>query len=324
MRCIELILTNNINLTRNENVIFKFDKNKSNKEELKKIVIDINKSESKMISLITNEEKLFEFFNRRIICMRIENNEAYDFESMKEDAQEIIKNEYILDLNTNTMHFGNVVKENLYYNISKNINQLLNGYGNIFDIDIKKLTKGTTYTISNKFELMNLIKEDLDLILSHSILTSRLVIVFYRLTYFDLDATKVSIGRYFSNYFGKSESFNINLNRNPNGYFFTDLNNKIFRGYRIKPLVYNKPDSNLELKIRFAKKLLSKKVNKNIVAESLELTIEEIDYYVYSIQNNKINDEVYNSSIRTMTSEYKKIKENKKHAPKQPYTPYMR
>ena len=91
MRCIELILTNNINLTRNENVIFKFDKNKSNKEELKKIVIDINKSESKMISLITNEEKLFEFFNRRIICMRIENNEAYDFESMKEDAQEIIK-----------------------------------------------------------------------------------------------------------------------------------------------------------------------------------------------------------------------------------------
>ena len=121
MRCIELILTNNINLTRNENVIFKFDKNKSNKEELKKIVIDINKSESKMISLITNEEKLFEFFNRRIICMRIENNEAYDFESMKEDAQEIIKNEYILDLNTNTMHFGNVVKENLYDNISKNI-----------------------------------------------------------------------------------------------------------------------------------------------------------------------------------------------------------
>lgn len=119
MRCIELILTNNINLTRNENVIFKFDKNKSNKEELKKIVIDINKSESKMISLITNEEKLFEFFNRRIICMRIENNEAYDFESMKEDAQEIIKNEYILDLNTNTMHFGNVVKENLYDNISK-------------------------------------------------------------------------------------------------------------------------------------------------------------------------------------------------------------
>ena len=89
-------------------------------------------------------------------------------------------------------------------------------------------------------------------------------------------------------------------------------------------MVYNKPDSNLELKIRFAKKLLSKKVNKNIVAESLELTIEEIDYYVYSIQNNKINDEVNNSSIRTMASEYKNIKENKKHAPKQPYTPYMR
>lgn len=284
MRCIELILTNNINLTRNENVIFKFDKNKSNKEELKKIVIDINKSESKMISLITNEEKLFEFFNRRIICMRIENNEAYDFESMKEDAQEIIKNEYILDLNTNTMHFGNVVKENLYDNISKNINQLLNGYGNIFDIDIKKLTKGTTYTISNKFELMNLIKEDLDLILSHSILTSRLVIVFYRLTYFDLDATKVSIGRYFSNYFGKSESFNINLNRNPNGYFFTDLNNKIFRGYKISPkLKYNKTrtDDLFDLKIKIARKLLSSGVKIKIVAESIEIGEEELKGIIY-------------------------------------------
>lgn len=45
-----------------------------------------------MISLITNEEKLFEPFNRRIICMRIENNEAYDFESMKEDALRNYKN----------------------------------------------------------------------------------------------------------------------------------------------------------------------------------------------------------------------------------------
>ncbi|MFW2419175.1 hypothetical protein, partial [Aliarcobacter butzleri] len=303
-----------------ENKIFKFDKNKSNKEELKKIVIEINKSEDKMVSFITNEEKLFEFFNRQIIYTK---NAYTEFNDFGIDYKENNDKKYELNLFTNTFDFKNLNKENLHNFIFNNIEQLLKYYGDIFDIDVKKLTKGTTYKIRNKFELMNLINEDLDLILSHSILTSRLVIVFYRLTYFDLDASIVSIGRYFSNYFGKSESFNINLNRNPNGYFFTDLNNKIFRGYRIKPLAYYKPDSNLELKIKFAKKLLSKKVNKNIVAESLELSIEEIDYYVYNIQNNKINDEVHNSSIRTMASEYKKIKENKKHGPKQQYTPYM-
>ena len=36
-------------------------------------------------------------------------------------------------------------------------------------------------------------------------------------------------------------------------------------------------------------------------------------------------DAAYESGdYKTALSEYKKIKENKKHAPKQPYTPYMR
>lgn len=313
MRNIKIILTNDVANNKFDEQIFdiyRFDKNKDDLEELKKIIIDINKSQNEMVYLITNKKDLFEFFNRNITCEYFDNN----------GKNSISQREIKININPwFTGIFQNV--RDIFFN---NINEVLFNYGDIFQIDIEQLVKGTTYNVNNRNDLSNLLVEDLNLINFKGIVTSRLCVIFYRLTYFDLDASKASIGRFFANHFEKSESFKINLNRNPNGWFFTDLNNKIFRGYRIKPLVYNKPDSNLELKIRFAKKLLSKKVNKNIVAESLELTIEEIDYYVYSIQNNKINDEVYNSSIRTMESEYKKIKENKKHAPKQPYTPYMR
>ncbi|KLD99765.1 hypothetical protein O8C99_07390 [Aliarcobacter butzleri] len=47
--------------------IYEFDKNKSNVSELKKVVIDINKSLNETVYLITNKEDLFEFFNRNII-----------------------------------------------------------------------------------------------------------------------------------------------------------------------------------------------------------------------------------------------------------------
>ena len=114
------------------------------------------------------------------------------------------------------------------------------------------------------------------------IVTSRLCVVFYRLTYFDLDASKASIGRFFANHFEKSESFKINLNRNPNGWFFTDLNNKIFRGYKIKPLKLEIPDSTFDLKIKIAKNLLRNDVKFKIVAESLEISEEELKDIIYN------------------------------------------
>ena len=63
--------TNNVKNTTFEDKslkIYKFDKNESNAEELKKIVIDINKNQREIVHLITNKENLFEFFNRNIIC----------------------------------------------------------------------------------------------------------------------------------------------------------------------------------------------------------------------------------------------------------------
>ncbi len=272
MREIVLILTNYINNTVNRvesSQTYKFNKNESNEEELKEIVIDINKSQSKIVYLITNEEKLFEFFNRNIIC-------EY-FDSENEGKNSI--SERRIQLNTN-LYFDGIFQNvrDIFFN---NIHKVLINYGSVFQIDIQKLVKGTTYNISNKNDLVNLINEDLNLILFKGIVTSRLCVIFYRLTYFDLEASKASVGRFFANHFEKSESFKINLNRNPDGYFFTDLNNKIFRGYKIKPLTFEIPDFTFDLKIKIAKKLLRNNVKLKIVAESIEMEEEELKNIIY-------------------------------------------
>ncbi|MDN5048599.1 hypothetical protein [Aliarcobacter butzleri] len=266
MKEIRLILTNNVSnfdmgmISMFENHISRFDKIKSNREELKKIVIDINKSQDKIAFLITNEEKLFEFFNRNIICEKFCINDS--------NQKIMIK----LDRNP---EFNKTSKEvrNIFDN---NIKAVLNNYGNIFEIDIEKLVKGTTYKVKTKIDLINLINEDLNLIVSREIVTSRLCIIFYRLTYFDLDASKVSVGRFFANHFEKSESFKINLNRNSQDSFFTDLNNKIFRGYRIIPKKLEISDIILDLKIKIAKNLLLKNVKLKIIAESIEIEEKEL------------------------------------------------
>ncbi|MDS1314361.1 hypothetical protein [Aliarcobacter butzleri] len=175
---------------------------------------------------------------------------------------------------------------------SSNIRQVLDEYGSIFQIDIKRLIKDTAYKVNNKNELINLIHEDLELISFKQIITARLCIIFYRLTYFDMDASKAYIGRFFTNLFGESESFKINLNRNPNGLFFTDLNNKIFRGYKINPL-FNLPtlpiNNELDLKIKIAKKLLSNNIKLKIVAEAIDIKEEELKNFIYGNNTSSLN-----------------------------------
>lgn len=293
MRSIKLILTNNINnitLSESENLIYKFDKNHSNEEDLKKIVVDINKSQNKIVCLITNEENLFEFFNRNIICEKIKvinaKNNSVQFKTTKEKKKENYS--YEINLTTNLTFFNKSSGEvkNIYRN---NIEEILNKYGNIFNINIEKLIKGTTYKANNKNDLLNLIYEDLNLIFFKQIITSRLCIVFYRLTYFDLDASKPYIGRLFRSHFGKSESFKINLNRNSDGLYFTDLDDKIFRGYKMKPIILKLPNNEFDLKIKIAKKLLKNKVKIEIVAEALNIPIKELSDIIYGMDENKVD-----------------------------------
>lgn len=286
MRSIRLILTNNINHSDfNEMKVYRFNKNNSDEKELKRIIIDINKSNDERVCLITNKEDLFEFFNRNIEC------EYFNFfgldeqnrfsESLNSYKDSIPKKE--IKLNTD-LYFGRYDRYKKVGDIfNTNIFEILDGYGLIFNIDIQRLIKGTTYKVNTKEELKDLIYEDLNLILSKGIVTSRLCVIFYRLTYFDLEASKVSVGRFFSRDFGKSESFNINLNRNPDGWFFTDLNNKIFRGYKIKdePTYRNIEEDIFDAKIKIARKLLSNGVKIKIVAESIEIEETKLKDIIY-------------------------------------------
>ena len=273
MRDIKLILTDNVNNTTisgNVYEVYKFDVHESNEEVLKNIIVNINKSQNEIVYLITNKKNLFEFFNRNIIC------EYFD---LVNDGKNSIP-EKIIQLNKNPWFNG--IFQNVRDIFFNNTNEVLFNYGDIFQIDIEKLVKGTTYNVSNRNDLSNLLVEDLNLINFKGIVASRLCVIFYRLTYFDLDASKASIGRFFANHFEKSESFKINLNRNPNGWFFTDLNNKIFRGYKIKPLKLEIPDSTFDLKIKIAKNLLRNDVKFKIVAESLEISEEELKDIIYN------------------------------------------
>ncbi|MDK2065475.1 hypothetical protein [Aliarcobacter butzleri] len=72
MRSITIILSDsNMNFNDQNLEIYKFNKNKSDLNELKKIVIDINKSPKETVYLITNKEDLFEFFNRKLIIKKL-------------------------------------------------------------------------------------------------------------------------------------------------------------------------------------------------------------------------------------------------------------
>ncbi|MCT7630976.1 hypothetical protein [Aliarcobacter butzleri] len=72
MRNITIILSDsNMNFNDQNLEIYKFNKNKSDLNELKKIVIDINKSPKETVYLITNKEDLFEFFNRKLIIKKL-------------------------------------------------------------------------------------------------------------------------------------------------------------------------------------------------------------------------------------------------------------
>ena len=68
MRELIIILSNlNIDFDNKNLKIYRFDKNKSDVSELKKVVIEINKDPNETVYLITNKEDLFEPFNRNII-----------------------------------------------------------------------------------------------------------------------------------------------------------------------------------------------------------------------------------------------------------------
>ena len=211
-------------------------------------------------------------------------------------VDETIK-KYNDNLNTNGFD-GIAIKYyplNTQVNIFRNsINAVINRKSSLFGMEVMLDGPNMVYLEPLFIEqnLVGVIEVKQNLISFKQIITSRLCIIFYRLTYFDLDASKASIGRIFTNIFGESESFKINLNRNPNGWFFTDLNNKIFRGYKMNslPTLSTLPINNeSDLKIKIAKKLLSNNIKLKIVAEAIEMKEEELKNFIYGNNSSSLN-----------------------------------
>jgi hypothetical protein len=174
-------------------------------------------------------------------------------------------------------------------NIISFLDTMFNKYGEIFKIDIKLLTKETTYSVNNQSKLKELLDEDIDLLKYKRILTSRLSIVIYRLLYFDLNAKATAIGNFYREELNvKSKSYKFNYLNNTYDFYFPTLANKSFRGYEI-PLpkeIEFAPDFFRE-KIKIAKILLRNKVNIKVVSEAIEIEIDEIEKIIYDKQSRK-------------------------------------
>ena len=245
---------------------------------------------STIVVLITNNKNLFTNFNRPIYLVE---NKIY--ESIEElSNQNHYINVSIYELIRNLKYTRRLNIDNL----NDDIDLILNQYGKIFEIDIKLLTKETTYSTDNKNELLEFLKEDIDMFKCKNILTSRFSIILYRLFFFDLNATSTAIGNFYREELNvKSESYKFNnLNNNRYNVYFPTLSNKSFRGYEIPLLrrVYL-PDFFRE-KIKIAKNLLSNKVNIKVISEAIEMEVDEIKKIIYDKEPKSSSS--YQSNIR--------------------------
>lgn len=280
---------NNFEILKNKldnTSLYSYEKN-SSKVELKEIVEKINLDNSKKVILITNKKDLFEYFNKELFVGKYDIGIG-DFPLARED------NDFYKKVSLNYSDFEyfdiNSFLDGNDSNILKNITSIFRDYCKIFDLDIELLTKETTYRVNTKEELKQLILEDYQLLKYKNIFTSRLAVIYYRLMFFDLNATSATIGRFFNDFFNiQSSPFKFNLRIPPNKYYFSSLHNKSFRGYKLE--MPKQPDTEYQLKIEIAKKLLSNNVSIKIVSKSLEIPEEKLknDIYFSKEKNTKEN-----------------------------------
>lgn len=254
----------------------------NSKIELKKIVEQINLDKLNKVVLITDKKDLYEYFNRKIFVEKY----ILNIENFFKPNNSLT----IVNLNYSDFEYFDInsfIGEN-DSNILKNITSIFRDYCKIFDLNIELLTKETTYRVNTKEELKQLILEDYQLLKYKHIFTSRLAIVYYRLMFFDLNATSATIGRFFNDFFNiQSSPFKFNLRIPPNKYYFPSLHNKSFRGYKLE--LPKQPDTEYQLKIEIAKKLLSNNVSIKIVSKSLEIPEEKLKHDIYFFDNKDIS-----------------------------------
>ena len=229
---------------------------------------------SKPVLLITNNQNLFTNFFRPISII---------------DIKEISKvNELNCDifLLINAIKMGEIELINI---IIKILHGFFEVYNKTFTLNLELLTNKTSFNVISIDELYQLIRdEDLNLLQQEQILTSRLLIILYRLCFFDLNANIKTIGEFFKRELNiKSKSYKFEyLNNNSYGFYYQDLVNKSFRGYQLpEQLVIVDIEPFFEEKIRIAKKLLKSKVKMKIVANVLDIEEKKLNDIIYGNYN---------------------------------------
>ncbi|WP_141047328.1 hypothetical protein [Aliarcobacter cryaerophilus] len=255
------IITDSINILKRRFPNIKyytyFDKHKTNKK-LKKIIDNINNSDSLDITLLTDKNDLFEFFDGEIYISTFNN----------------YLNNISVNIDSNTMIYNKL--ENLILSIKDdrlvepyknfgmlNIRKLLikfEKYSKIFSINIKLLTKETSYNqVKNFEELISLINEDILIFEEYNILTTRFGIILKRLFEFNLNQSAKSIGTDLSKFFNiKSTSYRY---RNIKG----NLRNKSFRGYKFSSSINDNEKIRIQEKLEIFKALQRNNVDKETI-----------------------------------------------------------
>ncbi|MCG3717764.1 hypothetical protein [Aliarcobacter butzleri] len=259
------IITDSINILKkrfpNTKYYKYFDKHKTNKK-LKKIIYNINNSDFQDITLLTDKKDLFEFFDGEIYISTF--NNYLNNISVNIDSNTMIYNKLEnLILSIKDDRFTNHYK---IFGISKIVELLIRfkKYSEIFSINIKLLTKETSYNQVKDFEeLISLINEDILIFEEYNILTTRFGIILKRLFEFNLNQSAKSIGTDLSKFFNiKSTSYRY---RNIKG----NLRNKSFRGYKFSSSINDNEKIRIQEKLEIFKALQKYNVDEEIIKRVL-------------------------------------------------------
>ncbi|MDN5046651.1 hypothetical protein O8C97_02155 [Aliarcobacter butzleri] len=260
------IITDSINILKkrfpNTKYYKYFDKHKTNKK-LKKIIYNINNSDFQDITLLTDKKDLFEFFDGEIYISTF--NNYLNNISVNIDSNTMIYNKLEnLILSIKDDRFTNHYK---IFGISKIVELLIKfkKYSEIFSINIKLLTKETSYNqVKNFQELISLINnEDILIFQEYNILTTRFGIILKRLFEFNLNQSAKSIGTDLSKFFNiKSTSYRY---RNIKG----NIRNKSFRGYKFSSSINDNEKIRIQEKLEIFKALQEYNVDEEIIKRVL-------------------------------------------------------
>lgn len=273
--------------------IYKLDSIDKNK--IKQVI----EEEKENVVVLTKNKNFFCYLNRYIHVIKINNIERNKDNSIKQLDTTLHDSNYLIYSNIEDIIKALIEKK--FHLVLTDINTYFFKYTEVFNLNFELLIKGTTYeTISINKEgnfdvkkLLYLIKEDINLIKFKSILTSRLSIILYRLFFFDLNAKKIEIGKYFCEKLNvKSRSYSFkSLNNNCEGFYFTDLINKPFKGYLISVKTFDLTERNdifspltpnfYNEKITIAKKLLRAKVKISTISNALDIDENILEEQIY-------------------------------------------